>query len=84
MVEEYTDKKIHTRISKGFQVVVPSELRRRYEVSVGDDVLWEISKKGISVRLQKRPSLIGIIALGRSGTRSNSVKLKKSIQKGDV
>lgn len=84
MVEEYSNKKIRTRISKGFQVVVPSELRRRYEVSVGDEVLWEISKRGISVQLKKRPSLIGIIALGRSGTKSSSVKLKKSVQKGDI
>ena len=31
--------KIRTRISKGFQVVVPAELRRQYKLGVGDEVV---------------------------------------------
>ena len=82
---ENSNEKVRTRISKGYQVVVPSELRKRYEVSVGDEVLWEISNKGVSVQLQKKPSLSGIVALGRSGSKSSSsVKLKKRIQKGEL
>ena len=77
-------EKIRTKISQGYQVVVPSELRKRYEVSVGDEVLWEISEKGVSIQLQKKPSLANIIALGRSGKKSSSVELKKRIQKGEL
>ena len=76
--------KIRTRISKGYQVVVPSQLRKRYEVSVGDEVLWEISNGEVSVQLQKKPSLNGIVALGRGGKKSSSVELKRRIQKGEL
>ncbi len=77
-------EKIRTKISQGYQVVVPSELRKRYEVSVGDEVLWEISEKGVFIQLQKRLSLANIIALGGSGKKSSSVELKKRIQKGEL
>jgi bifunctional DNA-binding transcriptional regulator/antitoxin component of YhaV-PrlF toxin-antitoxin module len=82
-VEELKEK-VRTKISKGYQVVVPSQLRRRYDVSIGDEVLWEISSKGISVELHKKPSLADIVALGRSGKKSSSVELKKRIQKGEL
>ncbi|MGI0080890.1 MAG: AbrB/MazE/SpoVT family DNA-binding domain-containing protein [Nitrososphaerales archaeon] len=86
MLEEDSNEKVRTKISKGYQVVVPSELRRRYEVSVGDQVLWEISNKGVSVKLHKKPSLSDIVALGRSGSKrpGSSVELKKRIQKGEL
>ncbi len=77
-------EKIRTRISKGYQIVVPSELRKRYDVSVGDEVLWEISNKGVSVQLHKKPSLANIVALGHSGKKASSVELKKRIQKGEL
>lgn len=84
MQEEDSKEKVRTKISKGYQVVVPSELRKRFEVTVGDEVLWEISNKGVSIQLQKKPSLENIVALGRSGKRSSSVELKKKIQKGEI
>ena len=77
-------EKIRTKISKGYQVVVPWQLRKRYEVSVGDEVLWEISNKGVSIQVHKRPSLGEIVGLGHSGKRASSVELKKRIQKGDL
>jgi bifunctional DNA-binding transcriptional regulator/antitoxin component of YhaV-PrlF toxin-antitoxin module len=77
-------EKIRTRISKGYQVVVPSELRKRHDIGVGDEVLWEVSNNKISVVLRKKPSLTNIIALGASGKRSSSVELKKKIQKGEL
>ena len=77
-------ERIRTKISKGYQVVVPSQLRKRYEVSVGDEVLWEISNKGVSIQVHKKPSLGEIVGLGHSGKRVSSVELKKRIQKGDL
>ena len=76
--------RVRTKISKGYQVVVPSELRKRYDVTVGDEVLWEISSRGVSVELHKKPSLSDIVSLGHSGHRSSSVELKKRIQKGEL
>jgi len=80
---EQSAEKVRTKISKGFQVVVPSKLRKRYGIGVGDEVLWEISNRGVSVQLQKKPTMTDILALGHSGKRSNAVELKKRIQKGE-
>jgi bifunctional DNA-binding transcriptional regulator/antitoxin component of YhaV-PrlF toxin-antitoxin module len=81
---EDSTTKIHSKISKGYQVVVPSKLRKRYGISIGDEVLWQISDEGVSVQLQKKSDLTDILALGRSGKRSNAVELKKRIQKGEL
>ncbi|HEV2139038.1 MAG TPA: AbrB/MazE/SpoVT family DNA-binding domain-containing protein [Nitrososphaerales archaeon] len=75
--------RIRTRISKGFQVVVPSELRRQYKLDVGDEVIWEVGGRAVTTEFHKKPSLLNIVALGRSGTRGSSVELKKRVQKGD-
>jgi bifunctional DNA-binding transcriptional regulator/antitoxin component of YhaV-PrlF toxin-antitoxin module len=79
-----SNERIRTKISKGYQVVVPSELRKRYDISIGDEVLWEISNNGVSVQLHKKPSLSNIVGLGHSHRRSSSVELKKKIQKGEL
>ncbi len=74
---------IRTRISKGYQVVVPSALRKRVNVEVGDEVCWVISDKGVTTQFRKRPSLNNLVGLGSSGAKENSVELKKRIQKGE-
>jgi len=78
------EERIRTRISKGYQVVVPSKLRKRYDVKVGDEVLWQISEQGVSVQLQWKTSLVDIVGLGHSRKESNAVDLKKKIQKGEL
>ncbi len=76
--------KIRTRISKGFQVVVPAELRKQYKLGVGDEVVWGVGDRVVTTEFRKKPSLLNIVALGRSGTRGSSVELKKRTQKGDL
>jgi bifunctional DNA-binding transcriptional regulator/antitoxin component of YhaV-PrlF toxin-antitoxin module len=78
------DREIRTRISKGYQVVVPVALRKQYEVDVGDDVIWIVSDGDVRTRFHKRPSIKNIIGIGHSGSRESSVSLKKRIQKGQV
>jgi bifunctional DNA-binding transcriptional regulator/antitoxin component of YhaV-PrlF toxin-antitoxin module len=76
--------RIRTRISKGYQVVVPAELRRQYKLDVGDEVVWGLGEKGVVTEFRKKPSLRNIVNLGRSGTRLSAVEEKKRIQKGDA
>ncbi|MDA4112731.1 MAG: AbrB/MazE/SpoVT family DNA-binding domain-containing protein [Thaumarchaeota archaeon] len=76
-------REIRTRISKGYQVVVPSELRKEYGVAEGDEVIWVASDQGVTTEFRKRPSIANIIGLGSSRERDNSVALKKRIQKGE-
>lgn len=76
--------KVRTKISKGFQVVVPSALRRQYKLEAGDEVIWGIRDEEVVAEFHKRPSLDNVVSLGRSGTRSSAVELKKRIQKGEL
>ncbi len=74
---------MRTRISKGYQVVVPSELRKQYGVAEGDEVIWIESDEGVTAQFRKKPSIANIVALGGSHKRESSVDLKKRIQKGE-
>jgi bifunctional DNA-binding transcriptional regulator/antitoxin component of YhaV-PrlF toxin-antitoxin module len=75
--------RIRTRISKGFQVVVPSELRRQYKLDVGDEVIWGVGEKVVTTEFHKKPSLLNIMSLGHSGIKGNAVEKKKRVQKGE-
>ena len=77
-------REIRTRISKGYQVVVPSELRKEYGVAEGDEVIWIASDHGVTTEFRKRPSIANIVGLGSSHERDSSVALKKRIQKGEL
>ena len=77
------EAKIRTRISKGYQVIVPSVVRRQYKLSVGDEVVWEVGAMGVTAEFRKKPSLYNIVSLGRSRRKENAVETKKRAQKGD-
>jgi len=77
-------REIRTKISKGYQVVVPSELRKQFGIAEGDEVLWIASDRGVTTEFRKRPSIMNIAALGNSGLKGSSVVLKKKIQKGEL
>jgi len=77
-------KEARTKISKGYQVVVPSELRREFRLEVGDEVIWTLDKDKVSTRFRKKSTLSNIIGLGKSGTKASAVALKKRIQKGEL
>jgi len=77
-------KELRTKISKGYQVVVPSELRREFRLEVGDEVIWTLDKGWISTRFTKKSALSNIIGLGKSGTKASAVALKKRVQKGEL
>ena len=38
----------------------------------------------VTAEFRKKPSLLNIVALGRSGSGGDSVELKKRVQKGDL
>jgi len=77
-------QQIRTRISKGYQVVVPAKLRRQYNVDAGDEVLWIVTNGDVIARFRKRPSIGNIVGIGHGGSKESSVSLKKRIQKGEV
>ena len=46
--------KIETKLSSGFQTVLPAEIRERFGVGPGDEVVWTMIGDEICVRVRKR------------------------------
>ncbi|HKT21302.1 MAG TPA: AbrB/MazE/SpoVT family DNA-binding domain-containing protein [Nitrososphaerales archaeon] len=77
------EQSVRTRISKGYQVVVPAKVRRQHKLDVGDEVIWEMRGKAVVTEFRKKPSLFNIVALGRSGDKEGSAEKKKRVQGGE-
>ena len=76
---------IRSKVSPGFQVAVPSELRKKFEVGVGDEVVWILEGDQVKADFRKRPSLQGIVSLGASGRKgANAVESKRKAQRGET
>jgi bifunctional DNA-binding transcriptional regulator/antitoxin component of YhaV-PrlF toxin-antitoxin module len=73
-----------TKVSQGYQVAVPAELRKRYGIGVGDEIMWIFDGAQVRADFRKKPSLEGIVSLGRSGGRGNAVETKKRAQRGEL
>ncbi len=79
------ERVIRSKVSPGFQVAVPAELRKRFEVGVGDEVVWILEGDEVRADFRKRASLQRIVSLGASGNKAaNSVESKKRIQRGET
>ena len=46
--------KIETKVSKGFQTVLPAEIRKKFNIGPGDEVVWTVLGDEILVRVRKR------------------------------
>jgi len=72
-----------TKIYKGFQTVIPSEIRNKLKLEVDDMVEWFMDENGsIRVNFRKRSNFEDIIGIGRTEYKTDSVKLKKRTSKG--
>jgi AbrB family looped-hinge helix DNA binding protein len=72
-----------TKISKGFQTVVPSEIRKRFNVGPGDVMEWITTTEGVKIRFRKKVSLLDIAGIGKTKEKTNAVELKKRAQRGE-
>jgi bifunctional DNA-binding transcriptional regulator/antitoxin component of YhaV-PrlF toxin-antitoxin module len=43
-----------TKISKGYQTVVPAVIRTKFKCEPGDEVIWSIIGDDVFIRLKKR------------------------------
>ncbi len=46
--------KIKTKVSSGFQTVLPAEIREKFNVGPGDEVVWTVVGDKIFVRVRKK------------------------------
>jgi len=73
-----------TKIYKGFQTAIPSEIRNKLKLEVDDIVEWFFDEKGsIYVNFRKKSNFEDIIGIGRSEHKTDAVKLKKMSSKGE-
>ena len=73
---------MRTKISKGFQTVVPRDIRKNLDLVPGDSIVWEQRKDGtVVVKPRKRKSLddvVGTISVG-----GDAVADKKRVRRGE-
>ena len=46
--------KIETKVSSGFQTVLPAKIREKFDVGPGDGIVWTIVGNEIFVRVRKK------------------------------
>ncbi|MHA1745164.1 MAG: AbrB/MazE/SpoVT family DNA-binding domain-containing protein [Promethearchaeota archaeon] len=46
-----------TKISKGYQTVVPAVIRTKFKCEPGDEVIWSIIGDDVFIRLKKRTKI---------------------------
>lgn len=71
-----------TKISKGYQTVVPKVVRGKFGIEPGDSLLWEERGNEVVVRPKKKTTIediIGIISVG-----GDAVASKKKAQRGEL
>lgn len=71
-----------TKVSKGFQTVVPSDIRKKFDVSPGDILEWKPTKNGAEIRFRKKITIEDIFGMV-DGPKTDAVELKKKIQRGE-
>jgi AbrB family looped-hinge helix DNA binding protein len=71
-----------TKVSSKFQTVVPSKLRKDYDIEPGDILEWEEAGETIIVKVRKRVSLDDVVGFISAG--GDAVKSKKKSQAGST
>ena len=47
---------IRTKVSKGFQTVLPSEIRNKFGGEPGDEIIWSIVGDDVFIHIRKKKS----------------------------
>lgn len=71
-----------TVVSSKYQTVVPSKVRKKYEVEPGDVLEWEVKRDMIIIKIRKKVTLDDIKGLISVG--GDAVESKRKVQRGSV
>jgi AbrB family looped-hinge helix DNA binding protein len=72
---------LRTKISKGFQTVVPKKIRAKLDLGPGDSIVWEERGKSIVVKPKKRKSLDDLVGMISEG--GDAVADKERVRRGE-
>ncbi|MBU4536270.1 MAG: AbrB/MazE/SpoVT family DNA-binding domain-containing protein [Euryarchaeota archaeon] len=71
-----------TKISKGFQTVVPAHIRKKFDVGPGGILEWKPTEKGAEIKFRKKVTIDDIYGIC-DGPKTDAVALKKKVQRGE-
>lgn len=75
---------LETKIYDKYQTVIPSEIRKKLNLSPSDIVEWSLMDDGsVSLNFRKKMSLDDIIGIIETKEPTNAVKLKKMASRGE-
>lgn len=75
---------LSTKIYKGFQTAIPSEIRKKLNLEVDDIVEWFLDESGnVNIEFRKKSNFEDIIGIGKTPYKTDSVKMKKKVAKGE-
>jgi len=75
---------LSTKIYKGFQTAIPSEIRKKLNLEVDDIVEWFLDENGnVNIEFRKKSNFEDIIGIGKTPYKTDAVKLKKKAAKGE-
>ena len=73
---------VKTKISQGYQVVVPAKIRKNLNLKPGDEITWRSTENGIIIEPLKDVTFEDIYGLLDDDEKLNAVQIKKRIQEG--
>ncbi|MDI9437000.1 MAG: AbrB/MazE/SpoVT family DNA-binding domain-containing protein [Euryarchaeota archaeon] len=71
-----------TKISKGFQTVVPARIRKRFQVGPGDIMEWIPTGDGVELKFRKKVAIDDVLGMVEE-PETDAVELKKKAQMGE-
>ncbi|MDP1552790.1 MAG: AbrB/MazE/SpoVT family DNA-binding domain-containing protein [Methanobacteriaceae archaeon] len=71
-----------TKISNGFQTVVPSEIRKLFDIGPGDILEWKPTENGAEIIFRKKVSFQDVAGMVKVEP-TDAVELKKKLQRGE-
>ena len=74
---------VKTKISRGFQVVVPAHIRKKLNLKPGDEITWKSTKEGIIIEPYKKIVFNDVYGILDDKDDLDAVQIKKRIQKGE-
>ncbi len=73
-----------TKMYKGWQTVIPLEIRKKMDIAPDDVLEWEtLEANKVVVTFRKKKSVNDIIGIAHSKEKTNAVELKKRAQTGN-
>ena len=77
---------ITTKMYKGFQTIVPSEVRNKLNVENTDILDWKINLNDhtVIISFRKKPNLHDLSGMGEITKETNAVDLKHKSQRGSL